>query len=136
MESSKLKRDLIILLVTSFIVIVCWIGFNIYSKAVTSTIDQTLTKQILPIDPAFDTATIQSLIERQQVQPLYLLEIQSLTPTPTPEELLEELPEETPTPTLPLPTSTGTQTEIQSVQSVQESLPPVAPGLSGGVVSQ
>jgi hypothetical protein len=97
MESKKLKRDLIIIVISTFIVIVCWIGFNIYSIAVTSTIDATLTKQILPIDPSFDTATIDSLAKRKRIAPLYQPDPASLTPTP----------EATPTPPVVRPTPAG-----------------------------
>jgi hypothetical protein len=93
MEAKKLKRDLIILLVSSFIVIVCWIGFSIYSRAVTSTIDEATTKQTAPIQPSFDTATINSLIKREKVEPLYQ-SVGLVTPTPQIEE------EPTPNPTI------------------------------------
>ncbi len=114
MESKNLKRDLIILLVSSFIVIICWIGFNIYSKAVTSTIDASLTKQTLPIEPAFDMTTINNLVEREKVAPLYQSEG---LPTPSP-----EIEEPTPTPTTSGRSTAGTG------DTLLESVTPVATG--------
>lgn len=120
MESKKLKRDLVILLVSSFIVIVCWIGFNIYSRATTSTIDESLTKQIAPIQPSFDTATINSLTEREKIMPLYQSEG---LPSPNPEVAIED----TPTPT-PFNTGAEIPDETQSQSIPPQTDVPIASG--------
>lgn len=89
MKSERLKNDLVIILITSFILIVCWIGFNIYNKSVSSTIDETLAKEIQPIPPNFDTETIDALNKRERIAPLFSLtqteEASESAPTPTPE---------------------------------------------------
>jgi hypothetical protein len=73
MKTNRIKTDLIIILLTSFVVIVCWIGFNIYNKSVSSTIDDTLAKEILPIPPHFDTDTIDALNQREKIEPQFSL---------------------------------------------------------------
>lgn len=101
MKARKIKQDLFIILITSFVLIVCWIGFSIYNSAVSSTIDETLTKQLLPIVPTFDIATIAKLRQRKQTNPTYdLTGIASneaaITPIPEP---TEAVPIQSPTPT-------------------------------------
>lgn len=119
MKSDQLKNDLVIILITSFILIVCWIGFNIYNKSVSSTIDDTLGKEILPIPPKFDTATIDTLKNRQKVSPLFTLtqstdaSESALTPTPT-------KPFPTPSVLLDEPTITPLPSEDETTQSFDQ----------------
>ena len=123
MRTRRLKQDLFIILITSFIVIVCWIGFNIYNHSVTSTIDETLREQITPITGSFDTATIERLNQRSKVAPLYQLEI--ITPTPTPSEFdsfLSEDEEEV-IPSLS-PTPSGVE-EPESPDDLEGTVPPI-----------
>jgi hypothetical protein len=89
MKAKKIKQDFFIIIVSSFIVIVLWIGFTIYSAAVSSTIDETLAAQLIPIVPSFDMATITSLKQRRQVAPMYESNGSragelKITPSPTP----------------------------------------------------
>ncbi len=81
------QRDLLIISVSAFILTILWVIFTIYHNLATSTVSNPLSIQVLPIDPNFDTKTIDSLKNRVQVNPLY--EISSVnsnfvTPTPTP----------------------------------------------------
>jgi hypothetical protein len=76
------QKDIILLLVPSFLLVLVWIGFSIYHNFVTSTISQTLNIQILPIAPTFDTKTIAKLKGRQQVVPLYQTTASSPSPSP------------------------------------------------------
>ncbi len=77
------QRDIITLLIPSFILIVAWIIFSIYHSSVTSTIPPATNIQISPITPAFDMDVISKLKQRQKVTPLY--EGQAIaSPTPTP----------------------------------------------------
>src|SRR5665213_1732259 len=65
------QRDLMLLLVPSFIVVAAWIIFNIYHSSVSSTISQNLDMQIISISPIFDLKTIDSIKKREQVAPIY-----------------------------------------------------------------
>ncbi len=77
------QKDILLLLIPSFIVIVAWIAFSIYHSSVASTITPIVDIQIAPITPAFDTATISQLKQRANVSPIY--EVQNIpSPSPTP----------------------------------------------------
>jgi hypothetical protein len=65
------QKDILIILIPLFLLTVLWVIFNIYHSYVTSTIKDPLTIQIVPIESKFDTATINSLKNRQKVDPLY-----------------------------------------------------------------
>lgn len=65
------QRDLLIIILMTFITVTAWIGFNIYHIAVTSTIGEELQTQISPINPVFDVNTINKLKKRDQVDPAY-----------------------------------------------------------------
>ena len=77
------QRDIITLLVPSFILILAWIIFSIYHSSVASTITPVVNIQISPIKPIFDMDAVSKLKQRQKVTPVY--EIQAVaTPTPAP----------------------------------------------------
>ncbi len=90
------KNDILLILVPTFLCVVAWIGFSIYDNIVTSTISEPLNMQIIPINPKFDTDTINNLKKRNNVTPLYQLGVTvenevapiasptaTITPTPT-----------------------------------------------------
>lgn len=60
-------KEIVLILSFAFILIVCWIGFNIYHSRITSTISESENVRILPINPNFDTNTIDKLKQRQKV---------------------------------------------------------------------
>ena len=78
------KNDILIILIPSFIFVLVWIGFNIYHSIMASTISETVNMQISPINPNFDTKTIDSLKGRQNVLPIYDAGVTVETPTPSP----------------------------------------------------
>lgn len=73
------KKDILYIFISSFILTIAWIGFNIHHNMVTSTISDTLQLQIEPITAAFDTAIIDKLKKREKIEPLY--EIKQPAPT-------------------------------------------------------
>lgn len=80
------QKDLLIILVSLFVLTVLWVVFNIYHSFVTSTIKDSLSIQIVPIEGQFDTNTINQIRERRRVEPLYEIGLQiSGAPAPTPE---------------------------------------------------
>jgi hypothetical protein len=102
------QRDLLLLLVPFFIMVVAWVIFNIYHSSVTSTISDTLNIQIAPINPTFDKKAIEEIKNRDDVQPIYDLSNSSLaTPAPT----------ATPTPTA---TTSGLTLQTESNESSSE----------------
>lgn len=65
------QKDIILLVVPFFFLILLWIVFSIYHNAVTSTIPEVLNIQITPINPAFDEKTILNLKNREKVLPVF-----------------------------------------------------------------
>jgi len=77
------RTDVLFFFASFFIVVAAWIGFNIWHDAVTSTISNDLQIQIIPINPDFDSDTIQKLKTRQNVSPQYELEGAKTEASPT-----------------------------------------------------
>lgn len=70
-KRSNRQKDILFILISSFVVVVAWISFNIYHIWVTSTIPSTVQAQLEPIDGSFDASVRQQLQKREQVNPLY-----------------------------------------------------------------
>lgn len=70
------NREILFLIISAFIIVIAWIGFNLYHSIKTSTIPQNLTIQILPISPNFDNKTIEEFKKREKVQPDFNMSIQ------------------------------------------------------------
>jgi hypothetical protein len=70
-KRSNLQKDILFILISSFIVVVAWIGFNIYHIWATSTVSQNLQLELTPISPEFDQQTMQQLKTRENIQPLF-----------------------------------------------------------------
>lgn len=80
------KKDILFILISSFIIVAAWIGFNLYHIWVTSTVSQNIQMQLTPIDPNFDPTTIQQLRNREHIDPLYeqrAMPSQAVSTTPT-----------------------------------------------------
>jgi hypothetical protein len=65
------QKDILFLSVSMFVMVTVWVGFSLYHTWATSTISEDLQMQIIPIDPNFDTATIHTLEERENINPLF-----------------------------------------------------------------
>jgi len=74
------QKDILIIIILLFIFTIIAIGSSIYSSTVTSTISENVSQDVAPINPGFDTKTIDKLKSREKVLPAYDLE--SVTPTP------------------------------------------------------
>lgn len=90
------QKTLILILSSIFILVIIWIILNIYHNSITSTISEALSIKIIPINPNFDSNTIEKLKNRKKVSPLF--ENTSITeennvgtitplPTTTPEQI-------------------------------------------------
>lgn len=87
------KRDFLNLSISLFAVVTAWVAFSIYHSFTTTTISEDLQMQITPINPTFDTETIESLKSRKKIVPLFQTDGKqeastpaTLTPTPIEEE--------------------------------------------------
>lgn len=76
------KKDIVIILIMLFVFVVAWTGSSIYHGIVSSTISETTSKDIFPIEPTFDTKTIDKLKQRQKINPSF--ELGDITPTSNP----------------------------------------------------
>jgi cell division protein YceG involved in septum cleavage len=74
------QKDILIIIVLLFIFVLVWMGGSIYHSTVSSTISETTSKDIFPIEPSFDTKAIDKLKERQKIIPSF--ELGNVTPTP------------------------------------------------------
>lgn len=68
------QNQLLIILVLLLIVVVVWIGGNVYHNLNKSTISETTSQEILPINPTFDIQIIDRLKKREKVTPAFELE--------------------------------------------------------------
>ena len=65
------QKDILLIVVPTFIMVVLWIAFSIYHNHVSSTIKDPLSTQIEPISATFDTKTLDNLKQRERLNPLY-----------------------------------------------------------------
>jgi hypothetical protein len=85
-KQRTIKRDILFILISSFVVVAAWIGFNLYHITVTSTVSPNIQKHLTPIDPTFNTQTIQALKNRLNVVPAFERQAtasNTAAPTPT-----------------------------------------------------
>lgn len=99
-KKSNLHKDILFVIISSFIVVIIWIGLNIHHVMVTSTIEEEIQLHLTPINGAFDTQIIQQTKNRPQVTPLYekdktqapVIPITPLPPQNTPVPELSSFP--------------------------------------------
>ena len=96
------RKDILMILIPSFIFAIAWIIFSIHHNIASSTISETVNVQIAPISANFDLDAIASLKTRQNIALTYRTDIPiqniiipatpsaEITPTPTPS--IEETP--------------------------------------------
>ncbi len=123
MKKNTAQKDILYISISSCVIVVLWVGFNIYHAHVTSTIEPDLQLQIKPINPSFDSQFIQSLKSRQTIAPIF--EVTNATSeaeiSPTPIIInTSPTPETSPTPILEVPTPTDSTELIPPTESITE----------------
>jgi hypothetical protein len=93
------RKDILAILIPSFIFVIAWIILSVHHNIATSTISESVNVQIAPISSTFNTDIITALKTRQNITPSYEINIPvqnivipsasptaiiTLTPTPTP----------------------------------------------------
>lgn len=68
------QKEILLILVSIFVLVVIWIALSIYHNSVTSTIPQALSIQIAPISPDFDKEIMEKIKKRKVVQPSWEFE--------------------------------------------------------------
>jgi hypothetical protein len=117
------QKDILFILISSFIVTVAWIAFNIFHIMATSTIDENIQLQLTPISGTFDQKTIQQLKTRENINPLFEQQASSSqSAVPTPPAIITLPPIGAPTPTgvgqqslSPSPSPSGTPSTTPSL---------------------
>lgn len=97
------RKDVLLLLLSGFIVIIAWVGFSIYRSFITSTITEPVEQQVRFIPGNFDMASIEKLKSRKKTQ----VDFSSLK-TQAASNAANIVPTEIPTPTqIPLGTTSA-----------------------------
>lgn len=79
-----------VIIVPTLIFVILWVIFSIYHNFVSSTIPETVKVQINPINPSFDTKTIDQIKNREkidvieEIKPILATPSSKITPQPTP----------------------------------------------------
>ncbi len=111
------RKDVLYIFILGLVIVVIWIGINVYSSLQKTTIPPEVAKQTIPLNPVIDTQTLDNL----QSRTLYSKEeLQSFSLNTIPDEETGKRSSappttSTPTPTpIPSPVSTISGTPIQS----------------------
>ena len=112
------QKDILTILILLFIFVAAWIGSSIYHSIVNTTISETTSQDILPIQPNFDVQTINNLKQRQNLNPSF--ELVAATPTPSPSPIPVVIPTEIPTVE---PILSPTSSPIPTEEQIQEPTP-------------
>lgn len=80
-KKQRLQKDFTYLTLSMFVVVFVWIASNVYNAHVTTTIDEVLQIQIIPINGQFDTKTLESLQKRTVILPDYIPAVGSQSAT-------------------------------------------------------
>lgn len=65
------QKDFLKILIPLFLLTILWVIFNIYHSYVTSTIEESLTIQIIPIEGKFNNEAVTKIRDRQRIDPLF-----------------------------------------------------------------
>ena len=128
-KSRNKQKDILFILISSFVVVVAWIGFNLYDIWANSTVSQEIQLELTPIDPQFDPQTIKLLKNRENINPLFSQATPSAsitveptqTPTPTP---AQQVTLSTPT---PIPSTIPSSVPTTSISNTQQPSPTISP---------
>jgi hypothetical protein len=82
------QNELLYIVVSLFVIVVLWIGFNLFHTYASSTVTDTQTTQVTPITPIFQKEILTKIKARPKVEPLFdsdkvSASVSAVTPTPT-----------------------------------------------------
>lgn len=109
-------KEVLFIAISSFLLTIIWVVSNVYHAYATSTIDELLQVQIIPIPAEFDEATIARMKQREKIAP----DFSAPTPTPASPTPGSEVPSIETTETTPVSPTT-------SVAPTQEISPSATP---------
>jgi len=67
MKKKKNKQRILILTITTFFTVVCWVGFSVYRTNKKTTIPKVLEEQLEPLHPEINQELLQSLQSRNAI---------------------------------------------------------------------
>ena len=114
------QKDILFILVSSFVVVVAWVAFNLYHIYATSTVSSDVQMQLNPINPEFNPSVVQELKTREVINPLYESQNSSSEAVPT----FTPIGAPTPTPT-PLPVVSQTPQTASTTSQLSPAFTPV-----------
>lgn len=83
-KQNNRQKDILFILGSSFVVVVAWIGFNLYHIYVTSTVSEEVQVQLTPINPQFNDDLIRELKSREKIVPVFEKDPESSRSATTP----------------------------------------------------
>lgn len=86
------QNELLIIVISIFVLSAIWIVANLYHAYTTSTVTADQNAQIVPIDPHFNTAIIQTLKTRTKVDPLFQAAPQVVQASPSATPTVSHIP--------------------------------------------
>lgn len=87
------QKDILLLSISAFVLIMAWIAFSIYHNSAESTISEPIEEKIVPIAPDFNTKIIDDIKNKRDIQPLYEIQVApKSSTTQSPEPRVSETP--------------------------------------------
>ncbi len=86
------QKDILFLLISTFIIVILWVIFSVYHNYILSTISEPIQMQIVPISPNFDTKAIDKLKKREKISPSYTIENTQVSISPSPSPIASSTP--------------------------------------------
>jgi hypothetical protein len=88
------RKDILSILIPSFIFVIVWIILSIHHNIATSTISEAINMQTTPISASFDTSVIADLKQRQNIPATYEnnIPIQNIVIPSTPSATITPIP--------------------------------------------
>jgi hypothetical protein len=71
------KKDILVILIPSFICVLAWIIFSVIHSYLSPTVSKSINIEVTPIEPNFDTKTLELIKQRQVIEPIF--EIKTFT---------------------------------------------------------
>ena len=99
------RKDALIILIPSLIVVILWVVFSVYHNYINSTIPSDINLQISSINPDFDTNAINQIKNRKTVTPIYTIEGSKTSSKDSDQQ-------SSPTPTIISPTTSSSSAKI------------------------
>lgn len=127
------QKELLSLLIFTFIVVLAWTGFSLYHAIRTSTISKEQAQTITPISPSFDAQTLAAIKERSTIVPLFTVSQTASTSSQT-SQTQNTLPQGLLTPRADTGNALSAPIGIPGIQAIPTIQAPVNTGSKQGQI--